>query len=161
MFKHCLLLLVSFCSLTIVAQQPIEVGKAIDNKYLLTADTVILRKALQQTLGDGTTITTMHIESVGKWHYLIGNGTQRGYSKTIAVELMYDINTRTYFAVAGLAHKTCASAGCASCVPFKENGNIIGCHCKEVGTVSNECNFKTITNSAFYEQLKRYKGMKK
>lgn len=161
MIKHCLLLLLPFYSFTLIAQQPIEVGKAIDNQYVLTADTVVLRKALQQTLGDGTSIVSMHIESVGKWHYLIGTGTQRGYPKTIAAELTYDINTRTYFAVNGLAHKTCASAGCGSCVPFKENGNIIGCHCKEVGTISNECNFKTVTNSAFYEQLKRYKGMKK
>ncbi len=161
MLKQSILLFFSFCSFTLFAQQSIEVGKALDNQYVITADTTVLRKALQQTLGDGTQISSMHIESVNKWHYLMGTGTQRGYSKTIAVELRYDINTRTYFAVDGLAHKTCASAGCNKCEPFTENGNIIGCRCKEAGTVSNECNFKTVAKSPFYQQLKRYKGMKK
>lgn len=143
------------------AQTPIEVGKAVNDKYVITADTMVLRKALQSTLADGTVITTMNIESVGKWHYLIGIGTQRTYSKTIAVELQYDISTRSYFAITGLAHKTCASAGCGQCEPFKEKGNIIGCHCKTVGSVSNECNFKTVPNSPFYQQFSRYLKMKK
>jgi hypothetical protein len=143
------------------AQNPIEIGKAQNGTYIITADTSILRKAVEQTLADATKISSMHIESVNKWHYLIATGLQKNYTKTIAIELVYDINTRTYFAKDGLAHKTCASAGCSNCEPFKENGNIIGCHCKEAGTVSNECNFKTETKSAFYYQLTRYLKMKK
>ncbi len=156
-----LFILLLFCSSASIAQTPIEVGKAAGDKYVITADTVILRKALQGALGDGTQITAMHIESVNKWHYLVGTGVQKNYPKTIAVELSYNINTQTYFATEGLAHKTCASAGCDNCEPFKEKGNIIGCHCKTVGSVSNECNFKTVANSPFYKQLARYLKMKK
>lgn len=161
MIKRLLFLLVFSTSQFLMAQSPIEVGKAANGNYIITADTAILKKALQSTLADATVITEMHIESVGKWHYLIARGVQKTYSKTIAVELSYDINKQTYFAVDGLAHKTCASAGCTNCEPFKEKGNIIGCHCKEVNSVSNECNFKTVTNSPFYYQLGRYIKMKK
>lgn len=161
MIKRLLFLFAFGFAQFLMAQSPVEVGKAVNGNYIITADTSILRKALQSTLADATVITEMHIESVGKWHYLIGTGIQRTYSKTIAVELSYDINKQTYFAVEGLAHKTCASAGCTNCEPFKEKGNIIGCHCKEVSSVSNECNFKTIPQSPFYHQLGRYLRMKK
>jgi hypothetical protein len=161
MIKHILLIsLLSFCY-CLKAQSPIEVGKAVNNTYVITADTTILRKALQNSLTDGTVIRSMRIESVGKWHYLIGVGIQKNYSKTIAVELSYNINTQTYYAVDGLAHKTCASAGCSDCDLFKEKGNIIGCHCKTENSVSNECNFKTVTQSPFYYQYSRYLKMKK
>lgn len=138
------------------AQNPIPVAKAVNNSYEWLADTAALRKALQQTLGDGTQITSLSVLSQNKWHYLIGSGTQKNYPKLIAIELTYDIMTRTYAVKPGMAHKTCASAGCTTCEPFRENGNIIGCHCKDAGTVSNECNFKTVTNSPFYDQAKRY-----
>jgi len=151
-----IIFIANFC----FAQKPIEIGKAMDAKYIITADTAILRKALQQLLADGTIITHIYIESEHKWHYLIGTGRQKNYTKTIAVELTYNIDTRTYFAVDGLAHKTCASAGCGVCEPFKENGNMIGCHCKEAGTVSNECNFKTEIGSKFYKQFVRQMAIK-
>jgi hypothetical protein len=145
---------------TIVSAQTIEIGKAQGSSYVITADTSLLRKAIQQTLADGTQIQTMHIESINQWHYLIAKGTQRNYFKTIAIELQYNINTRTYFAADGLGHKTCASAACGACVPFKENGKIVGCHCSEAKSVSNECTFKTEQVSGFYNQMKRYIKMK-
>jgi hypothetical protein len=148
-------------SLNLYAQKQIEIGKVQNDRYVITADTVLLRKALQSTLGDATEIRDMHIESIQKWHYLVARGIQKNYTKTIAIELFYNISTQTYFAVEGLAHKTCASAGCNECEPFKENGNIIGCHCKSEGSVSNECNFKTVVNSPFHYQLSRYMQMKK
>ncbi len=161
MNKRFLVMAILAIPFTMAAQAPIEIGKAENGKYIITADTAVLRKAIEQTLGDATRINNLFIESVNKWHYLMATGTQKNYTKTIAIELMYDINTRTYYAKEGLAHKTCASAGCNQCEPFKENGNIIGCHCKEQGTVSNECNFKTEIKSPFYYQLNRYLKMKK
>jgi hypothetical protein len=156
------LLVLSLCFSTLAqSQNPIEVGKVINGTYTITADTLVLRKAIQSTLSDGTVISEMHIESVNKWHYLVAKGTLKNYTKTIAIELTYTINTQTYYATDGLAHKTCASAGCAMCEPFKEKGNIIGCHCKTAGTVSNECNFKTTALSPFYRHLKRYLSMQK
>jgi len=144
----------------IYAQTTIEIGKAQGNTYVITADTMLLRKAIQQTMADGTQIQSMHIESINQWHYLIAKGVQRGYFKTIAIQLQYNINTRTYLAAEGLGHKTCASAACESCSPFKENGQIIGCRCAEVKSVSNECTFKSEQVSAFFNQLKRYIKMK-
>lgn len=142
------------------AQQKVEIGKAINNQFEITADTAALRKALQQTLRDGTQIDTMFIESVQQWHYLIGKGKLKDYRKLIAVQLVYDINTRTYYAVDGMSHKTCASAGCSNCVPFKENGNIIGCNCKDQSSVSNQCTFKTEPKSLFFKQLVHYLKIK-
>jgi hypothetical protein len=158
--KKLLLTLLLFPLLNTSAQNAIEIGKAQGGAYVITADTALLRKAINQTLADGTQIQSMHIESINQWHYLIAKGTQRNYFKTIAIELQYNINTRTYFAVEGLGHKTCASAACEACTPFKENGKIIGCRCAEVKSVSNECTFKTEQVSAFYNQLKRYIKMK-
>jgi hypothetical protein len=97
----------------------------------------------------------MHIESVNQWHYLIEKGRIKNYSKTIAVQLVYEMSSRTFCIKPGMAHKTCASAGCNNCQPFKEGGNIIGCHCLEEATVSNHCNFKNVAVSPFYEILKR------
>jgi hypothetical protein len=155
-----LVLLLSPFITAIYAQSSIEIGKAQGNTYVITADTTLLRKAIQQTLADGTQIQTLHIESVNQWHYLVARGVQRGYFKTIAVQLQYNANTRTYSATDGLGHKTCASAACESCAPFKENGQIIGCRCADVKSVSNECTFKSEQVSAFYNQLKRYIKMK-
>lgn len=155
-----LLLLLTCTNLRSLAQQKIEIGKAINGVYQITADTTVLRKALQQTLRDGTQIDSMYIESVQQWHYLIGIGQLKGYRKLIAAQLVYDINTRTYYATEGLTHKTCASAGCTNCVPFKENGNIIGCNCKDQASVSNQCTFKTEANSLFYKQLIHYQSLK-
>lgn len=155
--KTYLFLLVTtlFC-MSASAQKPIEIGKVANETFTITADTAILRKALEQTLNDGTHINSMHIESENRWHYLVGNGILRNYSKTIAVELTYNINTRSFWLVPEMGHKTCAAAGCVTCAPFKENGKIIGCNCKEQGTVSNECNFKTVTPSPFYIKVNRY-----
>ncbi|MES2560075.1 MAG: hypothetical protein V4590_10065 [Bacteroidota bacterium] len=161
MKKHLTVIPFFFFYFFTMAQQPIEIGKVVKEQYVLTTDTALLRKTLQQTLADGTQINSMHIESMNQWHYLIGVGTQRNYSKTIAVELIYSMSTRTFSVKPGMAHKTCASAGCNYCEPFKENGNIIGCHCKQQGTVSNECNFKTIPLSPFYDKLKRNSGLRK
>jgi hypothetical protein len=154
-------LLLSLGFIVSYAQASIEIGKAEGDQYVITADTALLRKALQQTLGDGTQIRSMHITSVNKWHYLVATGTQRNYTKTIAVELQYNIVNRTYMAAEGLGHKTCAAAACKDCSPFTENGQIIGCRCAESRTVSNECTFKSEQVSQFYNQLSRYLKMKK
>lgn len=156
MKTHLFLFLTTLFCFKTSAQKPIEIGKVINETLIVTADTLTLRKALEQTLNDGTLIHSMHIESENKWHYLVGNGTLRNYSKTIAIELSYNINTRSFWLVPEMGHKTCAAAGCVNCVTFKENGRIIGCHCREQGTVSNECTFKTVTPSPFYLKLKRY-----
>lgn len=160
MKKLLLTLLLSPLLSIVYAQTSIEIGKVEDDEYTITADTALLRKALQQTLADGTVIQSMHIESVNQWHYLIATGTQRNYTKTIAVALQYNINTRTFLAADGMGHKTCASAACETCSPFKENGQIVGCHCQEIKSVSNECTFKTEQSSMFFTQLRRYIKMK-
>lgn len=161
MKKHLLLFIISLFSLWALAQTPHIVGKAANGTYQLTADTSILRKALEKTLADGTKILSMNIESEGKWHYLVGTGINKGYRKYIAIELEYEMGTRNFVTSETLGHKTCASAGCDSCLLFKENGNIIGCHCTDKKTVSNECNFKKVTPSAFYYELHHYYTIKK
>jgi hypothetical protein len=143
------------------AQNKIEVGKAIGSEYIVTGDTAILRKALQRTLGDGTQLVSLRIESVNAFHYLIGTGIYKGHGKIIAAQLQYDILSRSFFAIPNLPHVTCSSAACDHCRPFKENGRIIGCKCEEKTTVSNQCNFSAAAQSLFYENIKRYEGMKK
>lgn len=128
----------------------IEIGKAVQNGYQITADTAVLTKALQRTLGDGTVITSMHIESVNAHHYLVGEGTYKTFYKMIGVILTYDINTRTYYAQANDGYVSCTSAACESCRTFKENGRIIGCKCDEKSTISNQCNFTSKPQSRFY-----------
>jgi hypothetical protein len=154
-----LLLFTSFITIS-YAQTSIEIGRSTGSSYVITADTPALRKALQQTLADGTIIQSMHIESINKWHYLVASGTQKKYYKTISVELTYDINTGTYSAIEGMGHRTCASAACETCTPFKENGQIIGCRCASVKSVSNECTFKAEQTSLFVSHLRRYLKLK-
>jgi hypothetical protein len=140
---------------------PIEIGKSVNGGCLISADSSILFKAIRQTLKDGSVMTEMHIESNNKWHYLVASGMQKKYTKTIAIEIWYEPNNHTFYAIDGLAHKTCASAGCNDCKLFKENGNIIGCLCKSSGTVSNGCNYKVEPKSVFYYQLKHVLSLKK
>lgn len=142
------------------AQSPIEIGKVENEKFMITADTLRLRKAIESVLNDGTHISSMHIESVNKWHYLIAEGKQSYYNKLIAIELNYNITSRTFWATENLGHKTCASAACYNCAAYKENGNIIGCHCIEQRTLSNECTYKHETKSTFYKQLTHYIKLK-
>jgi hypothetical protein len=152
-----LFLLSSFYS---YSQNKIEIGKVAGNSYIITADTTVLRKALQRTLGDGTQIFTLHIESTNAYHYLVGTGIYKGHSKLIAAQLQYDIVTRSFFAVPLLPYVSCSSAACDNCHPFKENGKIIGCKCEEKSTVSNQCNFASVAQSSFYDNVKRYEEMK-
>jgi hypothetical protein len=142
------------------AQQQIEVGRAVGSTYLITADTLLLTKALQRTLGDGALITKLHIESVNAFHYLVGEGTYKGYYKMIAASLSYDAPTRTWYARA-LSHVSCSSAACNRCTSFTEGGKIIGCKCVEQATVSNQCNFNRVEASPFFSNLARAIAMKK
>ncbi len=150
----------SLFSYTCFAQSKLEIGKAVQSDYLITADTSVLRKSLQATLADGTTINKLFIVSENQFHYLIGEGTYKNYYKMIAVALQYDIVTRTYYAVKGMGHVTCASAACNSCNAFKENGRIIGCQCREKSTISNQCNFTKKELSLFYSTYVRMLSQK-
>ncbi len=150
-----------FISSFIYAQDKFEIGKTVGNEYLISADTSILRKAMQRTLGDGTQFSEFRIESVNAFHYLIGVGVLKGRYKMMAAQLQYDIKTRSFFAAPLLPHVSCSSAACNNCKPFKENGKIIGCKCEEKSTVSNQCNFNLVEQSAFYENIKRAVLMKK
>lgn len=149
-----------YCGVVLHAQTKTEIGKAVQNNYLITADTAVLRKALQATLADGTVIQHMHIESQNQFHYLVGEGMYKNFRKMIAVSLQYDITTRTYYATKGLSHVTCTSAACNTCNAFKENGKIIGCHCTEKSTISNQCNFTFKETSLFYSTFLRMMSQK-
>jgi hypothetical protein len=155
---NCLLGLVFGIVFGALAQQ-FEIGKATDNGYIITADTIVLVKAINSTLNDGTIIKKLHIESVGAHHYLVAEGTYKNYSKFIAMVLNYNISTRTYYAIKGNGYVTCASAACQKCSLFKENGRIIGCMCAEKSTISNQCNFTNKPTSAFYLNIVRAKQM--
>ncbi len=139
--------------------QQFEIGKATNSGYNITADTIVLIKAINRTLNDGTVINKLRIESVGAHHYLIAEGTYKNYSKLIAFVLSYDISTRTYFAKQNDGYVTCASAACLQCSMFKENGRIIGCKCAEKSTISNQCNFTYKPISVFYQNIIRAKQM--
>lgn len=143
------------------AQNPIEIGKVVNKQYTLTIDTTIARKALESVLNDGTMIRSMHIESINRWHYLIAEGMHAGHAKLIAIELSYNLATQSFWANEDAGHSTCAAASCNQCVPFKENGKIIGCHCIDKQTLSNECTYKYIAKSSFYKQLVHYRSVKK
>ncbi|MCE2787523.1 MAG: hypothetical protein ACK461_05900 [Bacteroidota bacterium] len=138
-----------------IGQNKIEIGKAKYNQYIITADTTLLKKSMQIALGDGSIIERLQIESEGKFHYLVGTGTCKGYAKIMAVTLSYDIASRTWYAAKGNGYATCSSAACKDCKPFKENGQIIGCHCTDLGTVSNHCNFTKKETSLFYSTYAR------
>ncbi len=144
-----------------VKAQQFEIGKATDADYSITADTAILAKAIKRTLGDGTIINSLRIESVGAHHYLVAEGTYKNFSKLIAMHLVYDIGTRTYYAKQDGGYVTCASAACLNCSLFKENGRIIGCKCSEKSTISNQCNFTFKAASTFYLNIIRAKQMVK
>ena len=73
---NCLLGLVFGIVFGALAQQ-FEIGKATDNGYIITADTIVLVKAINSTLNDGTIIKKLHIESVGAYHYLVAEGTYK------------------------------------------------------------------------------------
>jgi hypothetical protein len=161
MKKIYLVTFILFISSFIYAQDKIEIGKTIGNEYLISADTSILRKAMQRTLGDGTQFFEFRIESVNAFHYLIGVGMLKGHYKMMAAQLQYDMKTRSFFAAPLLPHVTCSSAACENCKPFKENGKIIGCKCEEKLTVSNQCNFNLVEQSLFYDNVKRYLEMKR
>ena len=144
-----------------VNAQQFEIGKATDAGYTITADTNILVKAIKRTVGDGTIINSLRIESVGAHHYLVAEGTYKNFSKLIAMQLVYNIGTRTYFAKQDDGYVTCASAACLNCSLFKENGRIVGCKCSEKSTISNQCNFTYKATSAFYLNIIRAKQMVK
>jgi hypothetical protein len=152
------MLLVTLCAMQLKAQQ-FEIGKASDKENTITADSLILAKAISRSLGDGTVITTLRIESKNSGHYLIAEGTYKNFKKIAAFELTYNINNRTYYAQKGNKHFTCASAACDSCSIFKENGKIVGCKCAEKSTISNQCNFTRFEESMFYMNLVRAKQM--
>lgn len=154
----CFLGLMFGISFTTFSQQ-FEIGKATDSGYYITADTVLLIKAINRTLNDGTVINNLRIESFGAHHYLIAEGAYKNYSKYIAFVLSYNITTRTYFAKQNDGYVTCASAACLHCSMFKENGRIVGCKCAEKSTISNQCNFTYKPTSAFYQNIIRAKQM--
>ena len=155
-------LLLSFAfivlSLEVFAQQ-FEIGKANDRGNVLTADTALLIKAITRTLNDGTVIQRLHIESKNSHHYLVAEGMNKAMKKIAAFTLSYNITGRTYFAEKDLGYFTCASAACYTCSIFKEEGKINGCKCAEKATVSNECNFTRVEQSAFYMNIIRARMM--
>lgn len=151
------MVMVGLTALQATAQQKVEVGKATDQANVLTADTSVLRKAIQRTLSDGTRIDSLYIISSGAFHYLVAVGNQRTFRKTVALQLRYDIMKRAYYAQEGDGYVTCTSAACDSCTLFRESGNIVGCHCAQKSTISNECNFTRIQQSAFCINMIRAK----
>lgn len=155
-------LLLSFAliilSATVSAQQ-FEIGKASDHENVITADTTLLVKAIARTLNDGTVIQRLHIESKNTHHYLVAEGVNKNMKKIAAFTLSYNINQRTYSAEKDLGYFTCVSAACTDCSIFKEDGKINGCKCAEKATVSNECNFTRIAQSAFYMNIIRARMM--
>lgn len=155
------ILFFSLISFITTAQTKLEIGKAVQSDYVITADTAVLRKSLQATLADGTQIHKLFIASENQFHYLIGEGIYKNYYKMIAVSLQYDIMTRTYYIVKGMGHVTCASAACNACNAFKENGRIIGCQCREKSTISNQCNYTNKELSLFYSTYIRMLNQKK
>lgn len=143
---------------TAYAQQ-IEIGKATDEVFIITADTGILKKAIHNMLHDGTTIQELSIQSFAQFHYLVATGTNHQFKKIIAIQLVYDIQTRLFYAQKQGSHVTCTSAACDNCTLFKEAGKIIGCKCAEKSTISNQCNYTNIAQSTFYQHYMRVKQM--
>jgi hypothetical protein len=138
----------------------ILIGKAEAGRYEITCDTLLLRKALQRTLGDGTTLKDFSIRSEGSYHYLVATGINKGMPKLIAASIQYNIRERAFYTIPGGGQVTCASAACNACTPFTEKGRIIGCHCAETATVSNHCNFTSVMQGTFHQNLQRAISMK-
>lgn len=139
--------------------QQIEIGQATDEAITITADTVILKKAIQNMLHDGTLIQQLSIQSFGKYHYLIAIGSYKQVKKIVGVKLVYDINNRLFYAKKSGGYITCTSAACFECSPFKESGQIIGCKCAEKSTISNQCNYTNVEEGTFYQNYVRSKQM--
>ncbi|MES2691594.1 MAG: hypothetical protein V4658_14400 [Bacteroidota bacterium] len=142
---------------THIFAQQFEIGKANDHGNVLTADTVLLIKAITRTLNDGTVVSRLRIESKNSYHYLVMEGANKTMKKIAAFTLSYHISKRTYFAEKGLGYFTCTNAACADCSLFTEQGKINGCNCKEKATVSNQCNFTRVEQSLFYMNIIRAK----
>lgn len=140
-----------------VVGQQLTIAKAVGNEINITEDTAVLSKALTLTVKDGSRFDTLYVISHQKRHYLVGIGTYRNMQKTIAVELFYHIQTRTYQAKTGLGYVTCTSAACSTCDLFLEHGKIIGCKCSEKSTISNQCNFTQVQTADFYRSIVRAK----
>jgi len=145
-----------FCFNQAMAQDPILIGRIDAEETVITIDTSKIAKAMKRTFADGTIVDSMYIESEKGVHYLVGWGWKSGYRKIIAVQLVYNMSTRTFSIVQGMGHVTCASAACNNCKPLKENGIIIACHCVEKQTVSNQCNFTRVAHSLFYNNLSHF-----
>ncbi|MFN4973485.1 MAG: hypothetical protein ACK45I_11430 [Bacteroidota bacterium] len=134
----------------------IALGFKTDEYIQLTADTAKLAKALRRTLADGTVIYNVSIISQSGNHYLVGQGIKMYHKKIIAVEIEYDIANRTFYAVDHVPHYTCSAAACEDCELFLESGKIIGCHCPEMQTVSNQCTYKHTDISTFFSHLSQF-----
>lgn len=145
-----------FCLSQAMAQDPIVVGKIDAEEPVITIDTAKIAKAMKRTFADGTIVDSMYIESDKGVHYLVGWGWRSGYRKIIAIQLVYNMGSRTFSLIQGMGHVTCASAACNSCKPLKENGIIIACHCLEKQTVSNQCHFTRVPQSMFYTNLSHF-----
>jgi hypothetical protein len=161
--KTTLLLFLLFGYYLCSAQQAdkIFIGNMHGDVPTITADTSKLSKALRRTLADGTVIQEIFIESAGGFHYLVGAGYKSNYKKIIAVQLGYDIASRTFFVGNKTTHITCASAACENCKTYKENGKIIACHCIEQNSASNHCNFNSKEQSDFFFHLQHFLHTKK
>lgn len=148
--------IVIFCCKQAKAQDPVLVGRIDAEEAIITIDTSKIAKAMKRTFADGTIVDSMYIDSEKGVHYLVGWGWKSGYRKMIAVQLVYNMSTRSFSIVQGMGHVTCASAACNNCKPLKENGIIIACHCVEKQTVSNQCNFTRVAHSFFYNNLSHF-----
>jgi|GEM_PF-2507270 hypothetical protein len=160
--KHIALLLMAAFALSQFAQaqqaksERIPLGFKTDEYIQITADTSKLARALRRTLADGTTIYHVNIISQSGNHYLVGQGMKMNHKKIVAVQIEYDISTRMFYAVDHLPHYTCSAAACDDCELFLESGKIIGCHCPEMQTVSNQCTFKHTDISTFYSHISQF-----
>jgi hypothetical protein len=154
-------LLFLFFPLSLLAQQPVEIGRINGTITHFSIDTVILLKALKKTCNDGTVLQQVLIESSGSYHYLVGKGIRGEKKRTIAVQLTYQMASRTFWANPELSHITCTAAACDDCEPYKEKGKILGCHCKALSTVSNQCDFDEIKQSSFFRDLTHFLSLKK
>lgn len=159
-----LLLMIAFSHFAQAQQaksERIPLGFKTDEYIQIKADTSKLARALRRTLADGTVIYHVSIISQSGYHYLVGQGIKMNHKKIIAVQIEYDIATRMFYAVDHLPHYTCSAAACEDCELFLEGGKIIGCHCPEMQTVSNQCTFKHTDMSTFYSHLSQFIRVKR
>lgn len=155
---HAFFLLVSSfsSSFVLLAQQPIVIAAAKGDVVEIIADTNTIKKAMKRTLADGTIIERVSIVEADNTAYLLGEGRKQTYFKLIAVELKYDMQSRTYTVTPEMQHFTCASAACNDCKPHFEVGKMIACICREQMTASNQCSYGKGDRGLFFQSISHF-----